>query len=74
MTNISQKQKSIHFIKENVEFTEYAIHQIVYNLEIVNVPKIVNYDKDTKQLTLKNISNDCLSNIYGEEGGGEGGG
>lgn len=53
-------------IKSNVEFKEYAIHKIVYNLEIVNVPKIFNYDKKTKQLTMQKISNDCLSNIYGE--------
>lgn len=54
------------FIKSNVEFTEYAIHKIVYSLGIVNVPKIIHYDKEKKQLTMQKIHNDCLSNIYGE--------
>jgi tRNA A-37 threonylcarbamoyl transferase component Bud32 len=52
------------YIKYNVEYKEYAIQQHVYNLRIVNVPKIYNYDN--KELTMKKINNDCISNIYGE--------
>lgn len=62
----NKSKKSFYFIKQNVEFEEYLIHKLVYNLEIVNVPKIIKYDKDTKILTLQKITNDCLSNIYGE--------
>lgn len=54
------------FVKSNVEFTEYAIHKIVYNLGIIKVPKIFHYDKQEKKMTMQKVNNDCLSNIYGE--------
>ena len=52
------------FIKEGVEEKEYEIHKKVYELGIVNVPRIHSYEK--KRLIMERITNDCLSNIYGE--------
>ena len=56
-----------YYVKNNVEHSEYFMHQYVYNLKIVNIPKIIEYDKSKKILILEKVSNDNLSDIYGEE-------
>jgi tRNA A-37 threonylcarbamoyl transferase component Bud32 len=58
---------SYMFIKENVSLTEYNIHKYVYNLDIVNVPKIYDYDKEKKVLKMQKINNMCISDYYGEK-------
>ena len=66
-----------HFVKKNVAYQEYFIHNWVYNLiEFLNkkketqvyikVPKIVSYDEKSKTLTMQQINGDNLSNIYGD--------
>jgi tRNA A-37 threonylcarbamoyl transferase component Bud32 len=42
------------------------MHKYVYNLNIVNVPKIFNYDKKMKIMTLHKIMGMNLSDLYGE--------
>lgn len=59
--------KSYIFTKENVSLNEYKIHQYVYNLGIVNIPKIYDYNKETMTLKMQKINNMCLSDFYGEE-------
>ena len=54
------------FTKNNVSLQEYQLQQHVYNLNIVNVPKIIIYDKNTKVMVMEKIENDNISNIYGE--------
>ena len=50
MTNILLKDEDVYYTKENVSLCEYKIHKYVYNLNIVNIPKIKSYNKKTKQL------------------------
>ena len=66
------------FIKHNVNYVEYFIHEWVFYLLKylsktkethinIHVPKIINYDKKNKILTMQKIHGDNLSNIYGED-------
>jgi tRNA A-37 threonylcarbamoyl transferase component Bud32 len=55
------------YIKENVSIHEFKMHQYVYNLNIVNIPKIYDYNKTTKRLVLQKIDNMCISDFYGEQ-------
>jgi tRNA A-37 threonylcarbamoyl transferase component Bud32 len=60
------------FIKENVSFKEFMMHEYIYNLSlasngILNVPKINDYDVDNKTLTMENIPNMCVADFYGEK-------
>ena len=38
---------TVYYTKENVSLKEYKIHAYVYDLGIVNIPKIVHYDKNS---------------------------
>jgi hypothetical protein len=44
------------FIKHNVESHEYKMHNLVYNMGIVNVPKIYKYDKKIKYYICKSYT------------------
>lgn len=63
----SVEEKNNYFIKENVSLKEYKTHNYVYNLGIVNMPKIIHYDKKTKQMTMEKINAMNISDFYGEE-------
>ena len=65
------------FIKHNVAYNEYFIHQwtisLLENLSKkkdtninIHVPKILTYDPIKKILTMQKIHGENLSNIYGE--------
>ena len=54
------------YIKNNVSLHEYQMHKYIYELEIVNVPKIVAYDFERKILVMEKIKNMSLSDFYGE--------
>ncbi len=65
------------FIKYNVKYHEYFIHDYCYYLlkELskkednkinINIPKIIAYDNNKKMLTMQKINGDNISNIYGE--------
>jgi len=56
-----------YYVKSNVEPHEYEMHKYAYDLHVVNVPKIVHYDKNNKVLVMEKIVGDNLSNIFGEE-------
>ena len=42
------KDEDVYYTKENVSLCEYKMHKLVYNLHIVNIPKIISYNKETK--------------------------
>jgi tRNA A-37 threonylcarbamoyl transferase component Bud32 len=42
------------------------MHNFISNLKILNVPKIINYDKKLKQMTMEKIPAMSLSDYYGE--------
>jgi tRNA A-37 threonylcarbamoyl transferase component Bud32 len=66
MTNILLKDEDVYYTKENVSLNEYKIHKYVYNLGIVNIPKIKSYDKKTKQMKMVRVGTMSVSDYYGE--------
>jgi len=54
------------YVKKNVKFSEYKMHNYIYHLGIVNCPKIFSYDRKNKIMTMEKIDNMCLSDFYGE--------
>jgi len=56
-----------YYIKEGVESHEYEMHKYIYDLDILNVPKIVDYNKTTKSMVMERINGLSLSDFYGEE-------
>ena len=62
----------MEFVKQNVSFKEFMMHDFIYNLStvltdgILNVPKIINYDIDKQILTMEKINHMCVSDFYGE--------
>jgi len=55
------------YTKHNVEENEYKMHQMIYNLNIIDVPKIYNYDRKTKIMVMEKIMNMNISDEYGED-------
>ena len=55
------------YTKINVKEHEYKMHKHIYDLHIVNTPKIISYDKKTKTMVMEKIDNMNLSDMYGEE-------
>ena len=55
------------YTKENVSLKEYEIHEYVYSLGIVNVPKILEYNQYTKQMKMVRVGEMNLSDFYGEK-------
>lgn len=64
-TELSDYEVS-HYIKENVSLNEYQIHQHVYDLNIVNIPKIISYNEKTKQMTMVKVGKMNVSDFYGD--------
>ena len=57
---------NMFYIKHNVSLHEYKMHKHVYDLGIVNIPEIINYNEYTKELTLRKIDNMNISDCYGD--------
>ena len=57
----------LYFIKHNVEQHEFLMHHYVYNLNILNVPKIYEYNSIQKILVMENINGKNLSYNWGEK-------
>lgn len=57
---------NMFYIKHNVSLHEYKMHKHVYDLGIVNIPEIINYNESTKELTLRKIDNMNISDCYGD--------
>jgi tRNA A-37 threonylcarbamoyl transferase component Bud32 len=58
--------EDVYFTKENVSLCEYKIHKYVYNLKIVNIPKIKSYNRKTKQMKMVRVGTMNVSDYYGE--------
>ena len=58
-------KKSI-YVKYHVDFHEYNMHNYIWNLGIVNVPKIISYDKTNKTLQMEKIPGLSVSDMHGE--------
>jgi tRNA A-37 threonylcarbamoyl transferase component Bud32 len=66
MSPTKLKDKDVYFTKENVSLCEYKIHKYVYNLKIVNIPKIKSYNRKTKQMKMVRVGTMNVSDYYGE--------
>ena len=55
------------YIKTNVSLHEYKIHNYVYNLNIVKIPKIYEYNIKDKTMKMEKIPNMNIADMYGEE-------
>ena len=65
MNKIVEDNK-VYYYKKNVSLQEYKLHAHVYDLGIVNIPKIVEYNKNTKVMKLVRVGISNISNCYGE--------
>lgn len=59
--------EKVYYTKENVSLKEYKIHTYVYDLGIVNIPKVVSYDKKTKQMKMVRVGIMNVSDFYGAD-------
>ena len=62
----------MEFVKQNVSFKEFMMHEYIYNLSIasngiLNVPKIIDYDVLNKIMTMENIPHMCVADFYGDQ-------
>ncbi len=55
-----------YFTKLNVDLHEYNMHNYIVHLNILNVPKIINYDSKTKIMQMEKISGMSVADFYGE--------
>ena len=58
---------SLYFIKENVSLDEYELHKYVYNLGIVNIPKLYEYNQEKKVMVMERLGGMSVSDMYGSE-------
>ena len=58
--------EDLYYTKSGVELHEYKMHKYVYNLHVVNVPKIVKYDKRTKVMVMHKVNGLNISDMYSE--------
>jgi len=56
---------SAYYIKKNVSIKEYKIHAYVYDLNIVNIPKIIHYNKKTKEMIMAKVGVMNVADFYG---------
>tara|TARA_Y100000992_G_scaffold302324_1_gene276051 strand:+ start:417 stop:845 length:429 start_codon:yes stop_codon:yes gene_type:complete len=64
---MDQSKSKSYYVKHNVEHKEYFMQQYVYQLGIVNVPEIIEYNAISKIMIMKKIDNNNLSDEYGED-------
>ena len=55
------------YTKSNVSLHEYNMQKHIYNLGILNVPKIISYDEIKKIMIMEKIEALNISDFYGEE-------
>jgi tRNA A-37 threonylcarbamoyl transferase component Bud32 len=69
MNNASNNKSynDLYYIKKEVSLKEYEMHKHVYALGIVNTPKILAYDRDTKVMIMEKVNYMNVSDYYGEK-------
>lgn len=65
--NANKSNNDLYYIKHDVSLKEYEMHKHVYSLGIVNVPKILAYDRDTKVMVMEKVNHMNVSDYYGEK-------
>ena len=56
----------MYYVKHNVEQGEYFMQKYVHQLNIVNVPEIIEYDEANKIMVMMKVGKNNLSHNYGE--------
>lgn len=69
MNNASNNKtyNDLYYIKKDVSLKEYEMHKHVHSLGIVNIPKILAYDRDTKLMIMEKVNYMNVSDYYGEK-------
>jgi len=57
----------LYYIKHQVGLKEYQMHKHVQSLGIVNVPKILAYDRDTQIMLMERVNYMNVADYYGEK-------
>ena len=57
----------LYYIKHQVSLKEYEMHKHVQSLGIVNVPKILAYDRDTRIMLMERVNYMNVADYYGEK-------
>jgi len=57
----------LYYIKHGVSVKEYEMHKHVHSLGIVNVPKILAYDRDTQVMLMERVNHMNVADYYGEK-------
>ena len=60
-------QPDEYYVKTGVAHHEYFMQQYVYNMNIVNVPRIMAYDETTRTMAMERVGKNNLSHNYGED-------
>lgn len=55
------------YTKYNVKESEYNMYKIISNLNIVNIPKLLNYNYKEKKLIMEKIPELNISDMYGDK-------
>lgn len=55
-----------NFVKQNVSKHEYIMQKHVYDLDILNVPRIISYDENSQTMVMEGIKGMNISDMYGE--------
>jgi RIO-like serine/threonine protein kinase len=55
-----------YYVKQNVNHKEWFMQQYVYQLNIVNIPEIIEYNDESKIMVMKKAGTNNLSDTYGE--------
>ena len=55
-----------YYVKQNVNHREYFMQKYIYNLGIVNLPEIIEYNDESKIMVMKKVGKHNLSDQYGE--------
>ena len=59
-------QPDMYYVKHNVDHSEFFMQKYVYQLNIVNVPEIIEYDEANKIMVMRKVGKNNLSHNYGE--------
>ena len=56
-----------YYVKRDVGHREYFMQKYIYQLNIVNVPEIIEYNDETKIMVMKKVGIHNLSDNYGDK-------
>ena len=65
--NANKTNNELYYVKHDVSLKEYEMHKHVHSLGIVNVPKILAYDRDTQVMLMERVNHMNVADYYGEK-------